>query len=378
MSASFEKRLLFIAVVLMTLIRSEGRAEAYQQSETTLEEIQLRLTGWRSSFINLRLVWEARSLTDSIDVPLPEWAPPANPEAGRLFSHCEWTWAEEGLERLEERSFARDGTSRSRTVEGFNSQNWQRFTASYVSSVDGVEKLDRLQLNRVGPQVVATRFWPEPLRGLISRRFGSNWLPKAIGEGEWSLEGFETIGGERCARLASIKPVDTYRHSPEMLWIALDHDCLVRRVLTNFVDDPTGNRKQWDFIVDEFQQLENGSWFPKRGRFQLPGENHAWLITELSIDQWPDATLFVPPTPEAATIVEDGYGPEYHMPGWTAEQEEAHVRALREPASVSPNSSTDSPPNPSWPWWIIPLVALVLLSAAGFRSYRQTHRGAGQ
>lgn len=77
----------------MTLISAAaaGAADESQHPvpDIDLNEIKRRLTEWRFSFVNVRVVWEVRSLPQT-DVGVDEWPPPPDPATARLSSRHEW------------------------------------------------------------------------------------------------------------------------------------------------------------------------------------------------------------------------------------------------------------------------------------------------
>src|SRR5690349_21024237 len=79
---------------------SLGPVRAADRDRIDLGEIARRLTEWRASFVNLRVVWELRIL-QKIPEPVADWPAPPEPGAGRLFARDEWIWADHGLDLLD-------------------------------------------------------------------------------------------------------------------------------------------------------------------------------------------------------------------------------------------------------------------------------------
>lgn len=278
--------------------------------EIDLDTIRHRLEEWRREIVNLRMVWERRSMKMPNQAALPEWTVPGSQQEYPLSSRSEWIWTDRRMELLELGSFSsRDGRRTSVTTEVFNGQKGIAFRASYDTPSDGAETLKDLLIYKTGagaPFVSSERL---PLRGLYWLG-GAQWLPEKLMEWTWTFEGIEDVAGSRCARIAT---VDQTHRAPSLLriktlWLDLEHDCLVRRY-RNWTIPESGSGT--DFMVDEFQRLEKGIWFPKRGRRQLQGsaepyENQLWEVTEVAINELLDHQRFEPPAPQIGTIVTDG------------------------------------------------------------------------
>lgn len=299
----------FSAIVLAIGICTNPLA-TLAADEIDFDTIRHRLEEWRGAIINLRMVWERRSLKMPNQAALPEWTVPGSQQEYPLSSRNEWIWTDRRMELLELGSFSsRDGRRTSVTTEVFNGQKEFAFKASYAATSDGSETLKELLIYKTGAGVPFSSSERLPLRGLYWLG-GAQWLPEKLKEWTWTLEGIEDVAGSRCARIAA---VDQTHRAPSLLriktlWLDLEHDCLVRRY-RNWTIPESGSGM--DFLVDEFQRLEEGIWFPKRGRMQLqtdaePYENQLWEVTEVAINQLLDHQRFEPPAPQMGTIVTDG------------------------------------------------------------------------
>lgn len=336
-----------------------------------LDEIARRLTQWRASFVNLRLVWELRSLPES-DEPVVDWPPPPDPDSGALFCRKEWIWADHGLDFLEDHSFFyEDGSSKVHIVEAFNGPKGVVFRALFHKPAGGPEEFKALHLKGLGVGKPTSSIERTPVSGLY-RPGHAAWLPELLAKWEWKLEKIEDVGGDPCARVAAL--TDDGRWF-ETLWLDVNHDCLVRR-RTAMV---SGKRTGFDVVIDEFQTLAGGIWFPKRGRIQLmplgregasvPNENQMFVVTEAVTNQPLDLSRFDPPSPQVGTVVDDHGRPYRHGISGSGAGEGAIKSTAVEAGSRSPSAA---PPRPGWFWsGVLISIAVVLLLAGLWFSPRK-------
>ncbi|MEZ6127930.1 MAG: hypothetical protein R3C59_04565 [Planctomycetaceae bacterium] len=271
----------------------------------TLNHVRAVATRWRESFVNLRMVYELRSLPP-LDEPLVDWAPPDVVESAPKFSESEWIWAEHGLDLLDGRAFywtpAKPGGVRELDV--FNGPDSIVFRANYKRSPDLVEAFTHLKIQPHGGGKPTSYKARTPMIGLRSPAT-AEWLPEMLSSGDWKLTGVEDILGHSCVKLT----FDSSQSKSEVLWLDLQHDVLPRRHRLEAVSS-SGSTSATDFVADEFQQLESGVWFPKRGRLQLltngPVQNQLFVVTEAQLNIPLDLTRFRPPEPGVGTVVFDG------------------------------------------------------------------------
>lgn len=279
---------------------------------------------------------------------------------------------------MERRIFSNDDVSaKTRSVNVFNGPKGVVFRAQFQKSTDeGPEKFPGLELwgLGVGKPISATR------RLATAWQYWSGfaeWLPSILDKWKWELETVEDVAGQPCARLAATRDDSPFT---DVLWLDLEHDCLVRRhryrKLSGIWDTEA------DEIVDEFQRLEGGIWFPKRGRSQLAGtphENHLFVVTEAAVNVSLDLARFEPPTPREGTVVIDNIGyfkrqagqglgmnpPGFFCrPGDTADAALARMRAAARQ------------PTPEWVWWsgAFASASLAFLIAGFWLSRRKERR----
>ena len=345
MNRSFCKWVVVVAV-LAGICGSPAPGHAQNPDKIDLAEITQRLTKWRESFVNLRMVYELRSLEMTTDKPLTDWPAPEDPQSFRLFNRAEWIWADHGLDLLEDRFFPVQPLG-IHNIDVFNGPKGVVFRAKYRQTPEGKEELKELYLRGLGAGKPTSMKSRVAIEGLYLSGLGA-WLPEVLTLPEWqyTFEAIEEVGGEPCARFAKIYSADvSYR-----LWFDLNHDCLLRRKV---FQTKTGSR---DYMVDEFQRLENGIWFPKRGRFQMieskESENQLWVITEAVVNQSLDLSRFDPPAPVVGTVVDDGKGNvRVHGVAAAVSQPGAspNVGGGAMPQQSTPRSAT--PPTSPWVWW---------------------------
>jgi len=273
---------------------------AEDETQISLQQIQAMTARWRASFVNIRVVYEIRSLP-VLDAPLLDWSPPTDPNSVPKFFETEWIWADHGLDLFDGRSFYwTPGQTGHRNVDIFNGPKNLSIRAHYKGSPEEVEGLKSLQVEPVANGKPTSSFIRAPMTG-IYWPVTAEWLHEILGSRTWKLEGVESILGDSCAKISNEGMWRT-----EVLWLDLEHDGLPRRCQ---MTSSTGT--ETDFVVDELQQLEGGLWFPKRARVQLHAkgdsvENQLVVVTEAQINLSLDLSRFDPPEPVTGTAVMDG------------------------------------------------------------------------
>ena len=344
---------LFIFLALSCGSAAPLRAE--DPASVDLAEITRRLTEWRASFVNVRVVWELRSLPET-DEAVDEWPPPPDPASAKLFARTEWIWADHGLDRLEDWFFFYDdGSSKVHTISGFNGPRGFAFRAQFNKPMEeSPEKYVDLLVTGLGVGKPTSFIEHDATEALYWPGF-AEWLPEILSKWKWELEDVEDVGGQPCAQIAAIRDEGTKSAVYEVLWLDLNHDCLVRRHRMRTLSGIWGKGR--DFIVDEFQRLDAGIWFPKRGRSQLggvPHENHLFIVTDAAVNESLDAARFDPPSPVVGTSVDDhGRSYTHGISGAAPNQ----GNAPGQPGLAAANTHGASrhpfaaPPTPSWVWW---------------------------
>lgn len=188
-------------------------------------------------------------------------------------------------------------------MDVYNGEKEVVFRASFARPKVGAEVLRELAIRGIGIGKPIMAESLAPLDGLYWPG-SATWLPDLLSSSaSWKLDGFESINGINCVRISG-RPFETTVGDDwvETLWIDPAHDFLVRRYLAS---GQISAKK--DYIVDEFQKMPNGLWFPKRGRIQLqsnPYENQLWVVTEATMNGSINDPRFAVPEPEIGTIVD--------------------------------------------------------------------------
>lgn len=359
-----------VVAVLAGICGSSALGHAQNSDKIDLAEITKRLTQWRGSYVNLRMVYELRSLSTTIKDPVTgtEKLVQNDPITAPTFGRTEWIWADHGLNLLDVRSFHAGALH---TVDVFNGPKGVAFRARYKQPSEGKELLEDLQIRGLGVGKPISSTERVAMRGLYWPAL-AKWLPELLSEWKWTVEEIEEVDGEWCARIGAADPRHTDVAWTHILWLDLNHDCLVRRHLMPSIPD---RRLEWDFLVDEFQQLENGLWFPKRGRFQVGvSENQLWEVTEVVVNQSLDLSRFDPPTPDIGTVVDDGKGmARRHGGASMANSSGLLPNTIGDSTPQKLPSPSGTPPTFGWIWWSGSLicVSLALLATGFWLSHRK-------
>ncbi len=355
------RRIFLLATAVCLTATTEVRAEV------TLEQLRQMATEWRQSFKSLRVKSEWKSLPDSESL-LTDLPTPTEREAALVWMKLDWTWSEQGLERLElirylpkdDKALAdRNGNSAEtnadadaddaktnttggsvpvvavvvpwmRDLDVYNGPGKFFFSAQYRMLEDSNEVLDQLRIVGVFDGVPPAQNLTELMPGIFephSRLWLSDQLspfhptnipvrpPGAAAEYSiqryWKYSGTEMLLGSLCAKLVHAdEPIDPDSHSTatRTLWLDIEHNGLPRRILTEYVREDESTTGI-DFVVDEFQQLEGGIWFPRVARRQLPSkETTLYVFTAVGLNVDLSELDFQPPQPQAQTRVTDTLG----------------------------------------------------------------------
>lgn len=351
---------ILLAVLVFACAGSAFPAGRIDETPFGLEELKAIATQWRESFVNLRIVYELRILAPT-DAPLTDWQPPADVESLQKFAEGEWIWADHGLDLFETRAFYwQPGTTGVRTVDIFNGPEGLTMRAGYRQPPESPEVFKELMIERaIGGKPTSTKS-RAPLAGLYSPAT-AKWLSDMLSSGNWEHRGDESILGSRCIKLR----VEMDRGFEE-LWLDPDHSALPRRHRNERVSSG-GSRAAVDFVVDEFEQLDGGLWFPKRGRIQIEvdgnvSENQLFLVNEADINIPIDLRRFQPPEPSPGTAVVDGRTGQSFVHGVTDAQRSGTFED--QDSGDSPDGTVSSSALSGRFVWVIS--GLVCLSAAFF------------
>jgi hypothetical protein len=353
-----------IRFALSCCVVAPNEAIAGDDSQITLEQIQAMTARWRASFVNIRVVYDMRSLPP-LDKPLLDWSPPADPESAPRFARDEWIWADHGLDLYDNRAFYwTPGKIGYRDVDIFNGPKNLSMRVSYQKSREQVQKMKELNIQLVAGGKPTSSFSRAAMNGLYSPAT-AEWLPEILANREWKLDGIETVFGNSCAKVSNASMGKT-----EVLWLDLKHDGLPRRVQQIY-----GKRGN-DFVVDELQQLDTGLWFPKRARIQLrsdPVENHLVVVTEAQINLSLDLSRFDPPEPVIGTAVTDGRISRTYIQGQPVIPLDSPSNA-KNPLNAVGILSSERPDSNGFVWIITMICASIASLAIGLWFRRKVSR----
>lgn len=320
---------------------------AVAADESPIVDAVSDLEQWRQSFVNLRIRYVSRFHYDE----------PANLPFSSSSLHCDWIWTED-RQFLEESTVYRDEVEESRQLVGMNGE--VAFLAKYETNGGGPsEALSLLMLNEAERVAMAGRQGAivVPLEGLwIASR--CVWLADVVGELPLTDGGPVVVEGVPCQRL-SYAVTDYLEYV-----LALDpaHGYLPREVtLVNSRDE--GGRHR--YLVQEYQRVDPGLWFPWRGSFWGANLRQDWEVEDVELNAEVEPARFDPPAPKVGTQVFDGIKGVSYVVG------EGGVRVDPAPAAQTVETTSHVPITAQsdlarrWTWpAVLVVVGLVFLWAA--------------
>lgn len=340
-----------LLVVALTLCGSDIRGA--EEPAIDREAIVARLKAWKSSFTNLRVVWEMRGLPEGDTRGEEDWPPAPGPDEGHFFKRDEWVSAGPGLDLLDSRFFYWDpGSTAVRNIELLNLPKQVFVQVDYHRPSGQPERMQRLALRDMSMAKGYSGHSRTPLDGLYWASQAC-WLTEVLDEWSWNFVGIESVNGEPCARIELTEPPSKHLKT---LWLDLQRDCLVRRI------------RGGDFIVDEFQQLEGRVWFPKRGRLQICSKDRvvrlyqSFIVTEVELNPTVDRSRFEIPAPEDGVSVDTFMASNFVNRGATEDPEEVTKDA---PANWQKKGATAMPSEAEARWWLMSVGAIAGLLAVG-------------
>ncbi len=328
-------------------------ASVCDAKDPDLAEITRALNDWRASFVNIRLVWELRN-PEETKARKPHLASRSPTDDVFRYARQHWAWADHGLYRFETEMFD-EGQARSRECDIWNGPKAVAARAHYERRPGAPEMLESLVLRGLGASQPGSFNNVMPLEGLFFPA-SVKWLGQMVAESQTELEGFEDVGGERCARIAPAK-LEGGR-----LWLDLRHNCLVRRY--NLPDIPN-RRNGSDFTVREFRRLDSGVWFPSRGTLRYssmaPKEMVDWTVTQVAVNHAFDERTFEPPAPVIGTAVRDARTRQSYRFGERPDRVARVAKMAEQAQEAIPAGSTAPPaaiPGSRVVWWSLGLLVV--------------------
>ncbi|QDU36805.1 hypothetical protein Mal4_11030 [Maioricimonas rarisocia] len=251
---------------------SSGGAE---QLPYTADDVCAAAADWKNSFHSLRVdyrwsapgEWKRRNPELSLD------------EIARLYyCRCIWTYGDDSREKLESWFYER-GQLVAREVEGNDGR--LHYLIRYVP---GSNDPERYRLWIPGLNDAPHRIVCHPVRHLYYGSGGHDWHDSRFRE---SLEvvGTRVIDDALCVGIRRAGDDD------RLLWLDTTHDFLLRLL-----------EPEEQFVVEEYRQLEDGRWFPARGKLRVAPDTtpQVWRVNSVRRNPTLDSAAFaLPARPDA-------------------------------------------------------------------------------
>ncbi len=305
-----------------------------------MQEIISALADWKKAFANVRVVWKFQEPVQTDNASADE------DTVYRTFGQAEWISADHGLD-LYEHSYDQC-YDQFRSLEVFNGPKDIIFAARYEAGI-----LQSMEIKGLSGGVPASPKTRTPFTGMY---FSSSalWLADALREWSWmKVEGIDEIDGHPCVHLTG----GELAHS---LWLDPEYDYLVRRLLTPRSKLSPG----WEFTVKEYQQADNGRWFPKYGTMVLfeehpPDSRQRWVVTELSVNDELDPKRFELPTLEVGARVTDMRAGRIYRVEHAGDRLEIEQKIRARAATSFPATAPAGSVSSQFTWLLVPLALIV-------------------
>lgn len=269
-----------LLLVMLTSLRSTSADDDCPKTE----EIVQRHTDWKNSFTSIRMVFVKR-FPRSLSKGKHEDG--GDPDVEGFDRQIEWVLTDGGWLRHTTKMHAAGHLTRMRIV-GDDGRNF--FVAEFNDPA--VENKIPAVLSLGASRIAAGQSGhpDSDLEPLELIRVATWWLDLRDRKIPPVVLRCEEVDGRHCAVIR--QPDD----GNEIVWLDLDHDALPFRAVS---DVPR-------FEVDEFLQMGNGHWFPKRGitvRDNESEETCIWNVQEVSLNEDHPQSLFAPPQVGIGTIL---------------------------------------------------------------------------
>ena len=183
-------------------------------------------------------------------------------------------------------------------LQGQDGRVLDSFLATYEPRSNQEEFLKLLQLTKMKSSKPRSAFGTTPLYMLWLGGVG-RWLGEYLADGKGALDGFREIDG---VRMPQIKIGAEAKIGAEIVWLD------PRRGFLPIKAEPATDRGGSLFSVDEFERLESGVWFPKKGTDRLPekpaAETTYWTVVKVAVNEPLPPGIFQAPEPMIGTLVE--------------------------------------------------------------------------
>lgn len=325
------------------------------------QEALKQIQAWRKSFATIRIQWRSWHRKDFIDVN-----PGVDPDEalGRTdYSDYEFVWADWGAFR-EQLTVFKKGQAVFRDAMGTPGNRPWGADSKYGESV---ERWDHIQFFRPIPdRPLKSNIGFDGITGLWNS--SGEWFSDTLNKnGTLVFKGIEEVRGHRClvAEFTQDNGVQTYWLDPNQQFLPQQY-----RVRWRSPEGELSPGYLW--TASEFQMLENGMSFPRRGnlievRRGPPG--FEWVIDRVVLNESLPRSFFEAPKPQQGTRVTD------------YDRGEAYVIAPRNAGSLVPppvaamvdlDAKAVARPD-SFPWsWLVVAAAVVLAGGVLLRWWQRS------
>lgn len=313
-----------------------------KQDDINLEKAIERARWWRSQLANVRLSCEVRC-SAAIREGLPNLT---DEEVSGWFRKEEWIWSDVGLLWHEH--------TRYRFHKPYDAQQWGENSATgECFEAWFAYRNDRKVLTEIKIRFGSSNVNSMPLNGLFRGGLRTGWLDEVLPKDYVSVVGVSDVNETRCLHIL-LGGAD--------VWLDPTHDYLPRRVLFN-----KGKEYESEFVVEEYQEVDHGLWFPQRGHFRGLSSRLApdvWTITQLELNRELDRSVFRFPAAELGTLVHNQITDEYYRHGDTslARERELAASARQKLPRVTPTTTGPAESPTVWMRWaaVGPLLLAIL------------------
>lgn len=359
----------FIVAMLLVLSGMTSCAPSHAAEEPTLDEIAEILRQWRRSFTTIQVAWHSWN-REHFEARFSE-VKELKELDGRFYIKQKWAWAENGILYRDMWHYESDHQVY-HFMTGTDGRQPYRASSKYDGNQDG---WDELHLHPKSSSQ-KTGFGMEPLFQVWNQGSNGEWLGEMLSaENGYSLNGYETRDGTRCAVLTFTRPSlsPEVKHPATTIWLDCEHGFLPRWTEQDFSKLGIPNAGDlFKYTVAEFQRLENAIWFPFHGFLKSSTDREPgmeWVVKEVTVNAPLNPADYGPPKPTVGTKVFDYANNYTYRHG--AEQptspplDVAPVNADGAPVSAKPNDRNGL-------WILVSFVSCaVAMTTAGWLKWRK-------
>ena len=327
---------------MLVLLLTECRVNA-----ADLAEAKQRLTEWEQKIVSIRVISQINSKPETHTLVK---------EAGYEFAGADydWVWEDTGRFRDQSTSWNSSGIS----TRSLRMADYKRYYAlGYSAKNKKRESPTSATIHENNIRVTSVNLVQHPFHGLWDDATRT-WLGeriKNVKEARVTKEGLLEISGDPIGMERFIVRLD-----PEHGYLPQSAD---------LGESDNG----FHYQVDEFQEVEPGFWFPKKGYFLgiAPGYHslQKWEIKKVELNPvFPDS-LFVPPLADDTRVVNAITGKRYWHGGKRPANLKQSVNSKdQKNLPVNANPLTASPEQPTnWSLWLVLLGAISVAIAVWMR-----------